>query len=126
MHMRNILVYICAVILVIACKSSERNAAEELVDRVTCGRADKFSVVINPEQKEGRDWFAYYAHDGHIVLEGNNGVSIASALGHYLKTHCGWHLTWCGSQEVLPEGQPESRVRNQRDRCREAQRRRCR
>ena len=106
MYMRNILVYICAVILVIACKSSERNAAEELVDRVTCGRADKFSVVINPEQKEGRDWFAYYAHGGHIVLEGNNGVSIASALGHYLKTHCGWHLTWCGSQEVLPEVLP--------------------
>lgn len=81
-------------------------AAEELVDRVTHGRLDAFDVVLTPEQKDGKDWFAYYQEDGRIVLEGNNGVSVASALGQYLKDHCGWHLTWCGKQEVLPETLP--------------------
>lgn len=89
-------------------------AAEELVGRVTYGRQDEFEVVITPEQKDGKDWFAYYSDNGKIVLEGNNGVSVASALGHYLKTDCGWHLSWCGSQEVLPEVLPLPQERYER------------
>jgi alpha-N-acetylglucosaminidase len=84
----------------------QKQATEELVDRVTGGRADEFSVVISPDQKDGKDWFLYHAQDGRVVLEGNNGVSVASALGHYLKTHCGWHLSWCGSQQTLPQQLP--------------------
>lgn len=84
----------------------QKKATEELVDRVTGGRADEFSVVISPDQKDGKDWFLYHARDGRVVLEGNNGVSVASALGHYLKTHCGWHLSWCGSQQTLPQQLP--------------------
>lgn len=82
-------------------------AARELIDRVTGDRGNEFKVVISPEQKDGKDWFAYYGQDGLIVLEGNNGVSVASALGHYLKNHCGWHLSWCGSQEELPAVLPQ-------------------
>lgn len=84
----------------------QKEATEDLVDRVTGGRADEFSVVISPDQKDGKDWFLYHARDGRVVLEGNNGVSVASALGHYLKTHCGWHLSWCGSQQTLPQQLP--------------------
>lgn len=84
----------------------QKEATEELVDRVTGRRADEFSVVISPDQKDGKDWFLYHAQDGRVVLEGNNGVSVASALGHYLKTHCGWHLSWCGSQQTLPQQLP--------------------
>ena len=84
----------------------QAKAAEDLVNRVTDGRANEFDVIVTLEQKDGKDWFAYYAKDGRVVLEGNNGVSVASALGHYLKTWCGWHLTWCGSQENLPEVLP--------------------
>lgn len=84
----------------------QKKATEELVNRVTGGRADEFSVVISPDQKDGKDWFLYHARDGRVVLEGNNGVSVASALGHYLKTHCGWHLSWCGSQQTLPQQLP--------------------
>lgn len=84
----------------------QAKAAKDLVNRVTDGRANEFDVIVTLEQKDGKDWFAYYAKDGRVVLEGNNGVSVASALGHYLKTWCGWHLTWCGSQENLPEVLP--------------------
>ena len=81
-------------------------AAEALVERVTSGRQSEFVVNIIPSQQDGKDWFVYYAEGGKIVLEGNNGVSVASALGNYLKENCGWHLSWCGKQENLPENLP--------------------
>ena len=114
--MKRIVLYICLALMLSACAArnsaadftlkEQEKAAEELVDRVTGGRAAEFSVVISPDKKDGKDWFSYHAEEGRVVLEGNNGVSVASALGHYLKTHCGWHLSWCGSQEVLPEVLP--------------------
>lgn len=88
-------------------QDERHQAAVDLVNRVTDGRADEFKVVLNPVQKDGKDWFSYYSEDGLVVLEGNNGVSVASALGHYLKNNCGWHLSWCGSQEVLPDVLPQ-------------------
>ena len=114
--MKKILLFIFSVLALSACAAKysaedftikeQKEATEELVDRVTGGRADEFSVVISPDQKDGKDWFLYHAQDGRVVLEGNNGVSVASALGHYLKTHCGWHLSWCGSQQTLPQQLP--------------------
>lgn len=83
-----------------------RKAVEALVDRVTDGRSDEFIIKIIPQQKNGRDWFAYYAEKGKVVLEGNDGVSAASALNQYLKDNCGWHMSWCGKQEELPDRLP--------------------
>ena len=114
--MKKTLLFIFSALVLSACAAKysaedftikeQKEATEELVDRVTGGRADEFSVVISPDQKDGKDWFLYHARDGRVVLEGNNGVSVASALGHYLKTHCGWHLSWCGSQQTLPQQLP--------------------
>lgn len=106
-----------AVLTVISCGVTARtaskaeapqdvDAAVALVERVTGGRQGEFTVKITPEQIDGKDWFAYYAKDGKVVLEGNNGISVASALNSYLKTHCGWHLTWCGKQDKLPQVLP--------------------
>ena len=114
--MRKLLVAIAALVMV-SCSNYPKSAAdveldqqieaaEALVGRVTAGRQGEFVVNIVPEQVDGKDWFAYYAKDGKVVLEGNDGVSVASALNHYLKENCGWHLTWCGKQDVLPEVLP--------------------
>ena len=84
----------------------QKKAAEALVGRVTGGRQGEFVVKLTPVQHEGKDWFAYYSEGDRVVLEGNDGVSVASALSHYLKNNCGWHLSWCGKQEVLPEVLP--------------------
>ncbi len=88
-------------------------AAEALVGRVTHNRAEEFEVIIRPQNENEKDWFSYHAQDGKIVLEGNDGVSVASALGAYLKAECGWHLTWCGKNTELPEvlPMPEGTVR---------------
>ena len=111
------LAFVLAALFVLSCSECPKSAADveldqqvkaakALVGRVTAGRQAEFKVKINPEQQDGKDWFAYYSEDGKVVLEGNNGVSVASALNHYLKESCGWHLTWCGKQELLPEQLP--------------------
>ena len=113
---RNI-AFVLAAFLMISCSECPRSAADvgldqqvkaakALVGRVTAGRQSEFAVKIVPQQQDGKDWFAYYTEDGKVVLEGNNGVSVASALNHYLKENCGWHLSWCGKQEVLPQALP--------------------
>ncbi|MCM1502522.1 MAG: alpha-N-acetylglucosaminidase [Bacteroidales bacterium] len=85
----------------------ERNkAVRDLVSRVTSGRQDAFRLKITDVQQDGKDWFSVYSEDGRIVLEGNNGVSVASALNHYLKEYCGWHYTWCGKDTALPATLP--------------------
>ena len=81
-------------------------AAEALVKRVTGEHAGAFDVRINPVKKEGCDWWNYFAEGGKIVIEGNNGVSVASALGAYLKAQCGWHDSWCGKSLELPDTLP--------------------
>ena len=113
---RNI-AFVLAAFLMISCSECPKSAADvgldqqvkaakALVGRVTAGRQSEFAVKIVPQQQDGKDWFAYYTEDGKVVLEGNNGVSVASALNHYLKENCGWHLSWCGKQEVLPQTLP--------------------
>ena len=115
--MRLVLILVSALLLVTGCRNNMDSAAdfslrqqvreaEALVNRVTDGMKSSFKVVIIPEQRDGRDWFSYYAENGKIVLEGNDGVSVASALNHYLKENCGWHLSWCGSSEDLPDVLP--------------------
>lgn len=81
-------------------------AAVALIDRVTGGKSGQFEVKLSPAGTDGRDRFAYYADKGRIVLEGNSGVSIASALGHYLRADCGFHMSWCGKSMNLPEKLP--------------------
>ena len=69
-----------AVLTVISCGVTARtaskaeapqdvDAAVALVERVTGGRQGEFTVKITPEQIDGKDWFAYYAKDGKVVLE---------------------------------------------------------
>ena len=86
-------------------------AAENLIKRVVGKKADAFKVSILPS--EGKDWFSYSSDGKKILLEGNNGVSIASALKQYLSDYCSWQRTWCGSTENLPDPLPlpESKVK---------------
>lgn len=81
-------------------RTMQQRAAEDLIDRVTGGRAREFDVRITDDGSG--DSFAYFAQDGRVILSGNNGVSIASALNAYLKDCCAWHYSWCGSTEDLP------------------------
>jgi alpha-N-acetylglucosaminidase len=82
------------------------NPAEELIARVLPDRASQFVTEIIPAAEKGRDVFEIESRDGKIVLRGNDGVSIASALNWYLKYYCRCEVSWCGGQLDLPEPLP--------------------
>lgn len=76
-----------------------------LIQRVVPGHAKSFAVEFIPAD-HGQDVFEIESRDGQVVLRGNNGVSVASALNWYLKHHCHCHVSWCGSQVQLPDPLP--------------------
>lgn len=85
-----------------------KNTARELIKRVVPAQAEQFSIEVIAAETGGNDIFEIEdGADGKIILRGNNGVSIASALGHYLKTRAKCHLSFCGDQLSLPEALPK-------------------
>lgn len=106
----------CTVLFTVACSRTPKSvydtceqaeAVRGLVERVVGAEyAPAFEVEITGQQKEGKDYFALYGRDGHIVLEGNNGVSAASALKLYLGEWCHCQISWCGTNLNLPEELP--------------------
>mgnify|MGYP005841701007 CR=1 FL=1 len=85
-----------------------RAAAAGLVQRLLPAHAHRFVLEVIPKDAHG-DVFEIDSREGHVVLRGNNGVSLASALNWYLKYHCGCHVSWCGQQLNLPEPLPAVR-----------------
>ncbi|HSW45424.1 MAG TPA: alpha-N-acetylglucosaminidase TIM-barrel domain-containing protein [Phycisphaerae bacterium] len=81
------------------------DAARGVIQRVLPKHVDRFVLEVIPRD-DGKDVFEIESRDGKIVLRGNNGVSICSALGWYLKYHCLCHISWCGSQLNLPDPLP--------------------
>ena len=55
---------------------------------------------------DGHDVFEIESQGNHIVLRGNNGVAVASALNWYLKYHCQCHYSLKGRQMRLPDPLP--------------------
>lgn len=87
-------------------------AAGALIARVLPEDAAAFRIESLPSDA-GRDVFEVEGSGGKIVLRGNSGVSIASALNCYLKEIARCDLTWCGSNLALPHPLPgvPSRIR---------------
>jgi len=91
------------------------DAARGIIGRVVPQHAGEFVVETLPAE-DGRDVFEVESKSGKIVLRGNTGVAIASALNHYLKTVAHCHLSWCGDQlnllAVLPAVPDKIRIVN--------------
>jgi alpha-N-acetylglucosaminidase len=83
----------------------DTRAVEDLIDRVVPEAADHFEVqYISPENN--KDVFEVESKGNKIVLRGNNGVAIASALKYYLNHYCHCSITWNGVNMHLPEPLP--------------------
>ncbi len=85
--------------------ANEEKAAMQLVERVTGRGPETFRVKIS--KSDSPDYFSLYSAKGKIVLEGNDGVSAASALKYYLENHCHVQADWSSEfpldlPEVLP------------------------
>ena len=68
----------------------------DLIKRIVPTVAEHF--VVEFIQKEGeKDVYEVESKGDKIILRGNNGVSVASALNHYLKYYTNSSITWNGS-----------------------------
>jgi alpha-N-acetylglucosaminidase len=76
-----------------------------LIRRILPQHASHFQTTIIPADN-GQDVFEIESKGGKIILRGNNGVSIASALNHYLKNYPKSHISWNGSNLKLPASLP--------------------
>ncbi|RJP34142.1 MAG: alpha-N-acetylglucosaminidase [Candidatus Omnitrophota bacterium] len=80
-------------------------AAQGVIQRLIPAHAKQFDLaVISPD--DGRDVFEIESREGNIILRGNNGVSLCSALHWYLRYNCHTNISWNGIQLDLPETLP--------------------
>lgn len=77
------------------------SSATGLVARLLPQHADRFIVEFAPPES-GKDAYELADDGDRIVLRGNNGVSVAAALNHYLREFCGCHFSRNGDQLALP------------------------
>ncbi|MGA2661224.1 MAG: alpha-N-acetylglucosaminidase TIM-barrel domain-containing protein, partial [Verrucomicrobiota bacterium] len=80
-------------------------AARQLLQRILPAQADSFILQTIPAD-QGRDVFEIQSRNGRIVLRGNNGIALASALNWYLKYYCHCHFSLKARQLALPEPLP--------------------
>ncbi|HVS96099.1 MAG TPA: alpha-N-acetylglucosaminidase [Puia sp.] len=79
----------------------DKHAAYDLIRRVVPGHAADFIVEDLPVAGS-RDSLEIESRGNRIVLRGNNGVAVASALYDYLQTRCHCQVTWNGTNLRLP------------------------
>ena len=80
-------------------------SSNALISRVVPAHAKMF-VVEALESNNSKDAFEVEGVNGKIILRGNNGVAIASALYYYLNEYGHCQITWNGSNLNLPQQLP--------------------
>ncbi|MEK7674213.1 MAG: alpha-N-acetylglucosaminidase TIM-barrel domain-containing protein [Verrucomicrobiota bacterium] len=81
------------------------SATRGLIERLLPAHADHFVLEVIAKDPQG-DAFEIESKEAKVILRGNNGVALASALNWYLKYYCHAHVSWCGDQLNLPEPLP--------------------
>ena len=107
-YLNNILLLLPILFGFMACTNSKSNLPssleEGLIQRILPEYASHF--VVEMDRVGSDDWFEIESVNNKIVLRGNNGVSIASALYYYLKEYANCQITWNGTNLNLPEELP--------------------
>lgn len=101
-----ILLFIC----LLACgpeafSQLDKVAAAHFLQRIVKNRAPSFVVEYIVPKNDG-DVFEIESRKDKIILRGNNGTSIASALNYYLRNYAHCLITWNGINMNLPEHLP--------------------
>ena len=87
----------CVGILLLFSRTSDERSAMRLAKRVVPEYAHK----INFRQTEDTsDVFTIYTKGKKLVVEGNNAISMATGLNHYLKNYCGVTVSWYAFEPV--------------------------
>lgn len=93
---------VCENVIVI---QQQEVAVRSLIKRRLPHDAPAFIVIIE-QSKSGEDYFELENHNGKIVLRGNNGISVASALQYYLKNYVHCEFNWNVNTIQLPRPLP--------------------
>ena len=102
MKLKNSILLITFLFVSVQLKAQQsRNTYSDLIKRVLPARSSSF-VVEEMDAAAGKDVFELESRGSKIVLRGNNGVAIASALYYYLTEYCHCQITWNGNNLKLP------------------------
>lgn len=82
-----------------SCQEFNKEAIESVIKRIIPAQANRF-IVERIEAEDGKDAFELYSRNHKIVLAGNTGVSVTSALNHYLKYYCYKEYSWTNMNPV--------------------------
>jgi len=89
-------------------------ASTGLLQRIIPQHANQFVINSLSNESDGKDCFTIESKNNKIILSGNNGVSIASALYYYLNEYCHCQITWNGTNLNLPKTLPSVPVKVQK------------
>ena len=81
------------------------NSSRALLTRIIPRQASRFTIQQIPTEKN-KDVFEIETANNKIILRGNDGVAIASALYYYLNEYCHAQITWNGTNLTLPATLP--------------------
>ena len=93
----------------------DKPAAYALIHRILPQQASQFIIEPFPPSDlmssgptpSAHDSFAITSQAGKIILRGNNGIAIASALYYYLTEFCHCQVTWNGTRLKVPSPLPK-------------------
>lgn len=94
----------------LASAQNTQKDAYALIKRLIPQRANSF-VVQQTLPKADHDVFEVESKNGKIILRGNTGVAVASALYFYLTEYCHCQVTWNGTNLNLPAKLPRLKTR---------------
>lgn len=100
-----LLIFVVLLISAPSWAQKPEDASYALIKRVIPAKATWFEVQYIPS-KGGKDHFEIESKNNKIVLRGNNGVAVASALYYYLTEYCHCQITWNGTNLNLPVKAP--------------------
>lgn len=101
---RKFLVLLCCIGLTKLNAQLNVKASYDLIKRTIPEHAAFFKVEAL--QQNEKDVFEIESKNNHVVLRGNNGVAVASALYYYLTEYCHCQITWNGTNLKLPKQLP--------------------
>lgn len=93
----------------------DKAAADAFVRRIVGERFSSAFVVEYIPAAGGKDVFEVESRRGKIVLRGNNGLSVGSALNYYLRSYCHSFISWDGVDLRLPAVLPVVGARVRRE-----------
>ncbi len=87
--MKWINIFLCIVLLQSTSTYAQLNkeAINAFIQRIVKDKSDLF-VTEYIRAENGKDVFELESRNNKILLRGNNGLSVASALNYYLKNYC--------------------------------------